>query len=1282
MIRLFVGLCFGVAASACVPDQGRFTVNFVWEVDPPPPDAFIIEGEVRAPDGRVTPSTPQSVLYSGEVVLRFESVPVGDGLVVEVRLRPADNPTAAPRYFGRSAPFSFDAGDDVTVDVAIQLTDAPVLEEGSPRVVNAIMDRVATSTLTVEIDARAADGFEIAQDADFTLGFVAFPNPVAVATNGAVMTYRLAYDLNGTRPDCESNDCDGDRQIFVRGLGAGLRGSPRSRVIRLDTTPPAGVRGSVRYQATAENALGLIGQPTAATGASMPGATRVFVNITFSEAIRSTPTLRAISGNDVIDFEPVSVPEDGLSTFEFSALIDSTVHADGDYDAQVRMRDLAGNLTDFAAVPGTTIVVDSTPDALRVEQDLVSFIRSPIGNASPETLPSGFVVPAGPFFALGPPDGLDDANDLPADVFAFETGAALAGIQVWADDQRASLLKTVAPQGNSGRWLREDLRLINSDVPAVWVTGIDAAGNLSAPVAIQNSWWVGSSGLLTNGTSPHALGTTPSPQAPLRTVAAATNPQAAAGRDNTSVVEAAEYVWSGRSDTDSPEPRRSIAATYNSAEGTIVLFGGEVFGEGINDTWTYDGVSWVERTPPSILDSAPARVRPGIAFDSERQRVVMFGGGGPQGGTLGDAWEWNGQRWRNITPAGADVPVGRFSPELAYDSARGLTILFGGSNSLFQPLGDTWAYDGESWRDVTPAAANRSPPPRSGHAMAFDSRRGVIVLFGGQTQGGRQNDTWEWNGTQWTNVTPPGTSPSPRNVAQMVYDSNRDVMVLYGGSAPSSLSDVWEWDGAAWTQALPSGAGPAADPFNEQLVYDSVRGRTLLLNQNLEIWAYDGNGWQDVSALSLYRNDNPPSQEEVQQMAYDTLRRRMVLVDSDSSSAVYERIGTRWTRIAVSVGPLFQSSTVDLAPFTLVYDPTRRRTVAVGRRSTATRTWEWSGTTWSDRTLGTTPVARTGHTTAYDVAQRRLILFGGSSALSNDTFADTWEWNGSTRSWQLGGSGPGARRAHAMAYDAVRDRTILFGGQDADARTWAYDGSRWADVTPPRQSPDVRQGHTMAYHSDRGTILMFGGRELSFGSGRFNDLWEWTGTSWRDATPSELGPAPAQRFGHAWAYDSTRRKMVLYGGEASVGPAVSRPRDTWELDAPTQSAVQMAFALPIEVQANIDGLRVRAFCGGVYGDTDDTGARLVGWKNGRQVGAPPGAWVELNEHTTGLALSDQNDGRLRYPADGSSTTADEAASFVLNDQMYFQCRPGGDSGTGLATVSLDYLEVRVKYRTN
>ncbi|MEW6733814.1 MAG: hypothetical protein AB1489_20970 [Acidobacteriota bacterium] len=108
--------------------------------------------------------------------------------------------------------------------------------------------------------------------------------------------------------------------------------------------------------------------------------------------------------------------------------------------------------------------------------------------------------------------------------------------------------------------------------------------------------------------------------------------------------------------------------------------------------------------------------------------------------------------------------------------------------------------------------------------------------------------------------------------------------------------------------------------------------------------------------------------------------------------------------------------------------------------------------------------------------------------------SDTWEWDGSQ--WrEISSNGPAKRDHHAMAYNPVRGKTVLFGGfSDGNylGDTWEWNGESWTQVT--LTGPSARGGKPgMIYHSRRGKIIIFAGgtpqRVLS-------DLWEWNGKQW------------------------------------------------------------------------------------------------------------------------------------------------------------------------------------------
>lgn len=205
---------------------------------------------------------------------------------------------------------------------------------------------------------------------------------------------------------------------------------------------------------------------------------------------------------------------------------------------------------------------------------------------------------------------------------------------------------------------------------------------------------------------------------------------------------------------------------------------------------------------------------------------------------LGTVWLWDGGGWTSRSAFGP--PLRGFA--MASDSARGVVVLFGGWNPS-EPVQDTtWEWDGTAWSQ---RITTIQPSPRSNAAMCYDSERGVVVLFGGATEGGhpgeqvRSDETWEWDGATWTqrivSICPPG-----RDDTAMAYDSRRRVSVLFGGrdNALGELGDTWEWDGTTWTQITPSVAPPAR--HMHAMAYDARRGRTVLYGGEADgiTWEY------------------------------------------------------------------------------------------------------------------------------------------------------------------------------------------------------------------------------------------------------------------------------------------------------------------------------------------------------------------------------------------------------------------------------------------------------------
>ena len=88
----------------------------------------------------------------------------------------------------------------------------------------------------------------------------------------------------------------------------------------------------------------------------------------------------------------------------------------------------------------------------------------------------------------------------------------------------------------------------------------------------------------------------------------------------------------------------------------------------------------------------------------------------------------------------------------------------------------------------------------------------------------------------------------------------------------------------------------------------------------------------------------------------------------------------------------------------------------------------------------TGPDPRVAYGMVYNDAN--TLLFGGFNFA--DKFNDTWTWDGKHLT-QRQDIGPSKRSSHGMAYDAVRKRTVLFGGNsDQDL------GDTWEAFERPR----------------------------------------------------------------------------------------------------------------------------------------------------------------------------------------------------------------------------------------
>lgn len=142
------------------------------------------------------------------------------------------------------------------------------------------------------------------------------------------------------------------------------------------------------------------------------------------------------------------------------------------------------------------------------------------------------------------------------------------------------------------------------------------------------------------------------------------------------------------------------------------------------------------------------------------------------------------------------------------------------------------------------------------------------------------------------------------------------------------------------------------------------------------------------------------------------------------------------------------------------------------------------------------------------------------------------------------GAKPAPRIDGTIAYDQAGRIVFLFGGSaDVDKNDlWAYSLAqrRWTELQPEGDRPPARLGHTTIFDASRRRLIVFGGQATGF----FSDTWayEIDRNQWRRLAAD--GAGPSRRYGHSAIYDAARDRMIISHGFTNAG----RFDDTWSFD--------------------------------------------------------------------------------------------------------------------------------------
>jgi len=225
------------------------------------------------------------------------------------------------------------------------------------------------------------------------------------------------------------------------------------------------------------------------------------------------------------------------------------------------------------------------------------------------------------------------------------------------------------------------------------------------------------------------------------------------------------------------------AMTYDSDDDVMILYGGQATGSPMSDVWLLcfkadpqtsgnnvgcpsgrNYPDWVQLAS----HSAPGpRLGHSLVYDSFHHHAVLFGGTDGSSNDPDSIWFYNPAKraWTNPKPKG-DVPHAFRRPAMAYDSKRHLIVLYEG------PLGVTssgipgglYTYDADAnaWK-LTSIQGGPVPSPHTTIAhgtmsMDYDPEHDVFVAVE-QGKGGYALEAWELPGAALEN-TAPSSRPS------------------------------------------------------------------------------------------------------------------------------------------------------------------------------------------------------------------------------------------------------------------------------------------------------------------------------------------------------------------------------------------------------------------------------------------------------------------------------------------------------------------------------------------
>lgn len=445
---------------------------------------------------------------------------------------------------------------------------------------------------------------------------------------------------------------------------------------------------------------------------------------------------------------------------------------------------------------------------------------------------------------------------------------------------------------------------------------------------------------------------------------------------------------------------------------------------------------WEELRPQG--SSPSGRREHAFAYEAVSDRLFVFGGRGPEGEVLADAWVLEHASgltekpaWRRIQAMGAPK---RVLAALGYAYKTDTLLVLGGSDETGAIRMELWALspalaDSPTW---TPIEVSGTPPsPRVAAAFSYDQDTDTFILFGGNACAGSTchlyDDTFllrhASTAPKWEQVVLAGEAPARRAYAAAAYDPTTDRFYIYGGNKSTSstisysmaLADLWVLENAvhqshsapAWKRIGVAGNAPALTA--PCLVADSKSGRLVLFGGvttagtlGFDTYVFSGLREKDAlgPALAFYPTGWPkPLGRFLHACVFATSANRMIVMGGDVGDLV---VGDVWALKNASGIPLEPIGSVTILAAATRLCPGTKMQLAGEARSQAGEVLEGVLFAWGSSDPAVATVDPSGLLRA--IAPGKATITGSAGGKSA-TLDVTVEWpQGKSQSTSLSGT--------------------------------------------------------------------------------------------------------------------------------------------------------------------------------------------------------------------------------------------------------------------------------------